>query len=178
MNLHTPCDASLASDEVRYRSAHPTDYTTSNLTTNFLCERTASGCCMQCWRRRSDSNGWCLLRHSALAVRCLKPLGHVSRTLWWGWRESNSHARRRWFLRPVCLPFPPHPHDLLTSSTLNTHQAIGSISTNPATNGGLPWTRTLKMTQLLRLPRLPIPPEARKNEKPLDFSRGFGDSVD
>jgi hypothetical protein len=36
LNLHTPCGASLASDEMRYRSAHPTDYRTSNLTTNFL----------------------------------------------------------------------------------------------------------------------------------------------
>jgi hypothetical protein len=44
-----------------------------------FCEPTASACCMQCWRRRSDSNGWCLFKgHSALAVRCLRPLGHVS----------------------------------------------------------------------------------------------------
>ena len=132
----------------------------------------------QCWRRRSDSNGWCLFKgHSALAVRRLRPLGHVSLNVWWGWRDLNSHARRHWFLRPACLPFPPHPHGLLTSSNLNTRRVIGLISTNPSTNGGLPGTRTLKMKQLLRLPRLPIAPEARRNEKPLDLSRGFGDSV-
>ena len=71
--------------------------------------------------------------HSALAVRCLRPLGHVSTNLWWGWRDLNSHARRHWFLRPACLPFPPHPHDLLTCISSDTHQAIGFLSTNPST---------------------------------------------
>jgi hypothetical protein len=76
--------------------------------------------------------------HSALAVRCLRPLGHVSVICWWGWRDLNSHARRRWFLRPVCLPFPPHPHDLITPSDLDTHQAIRLLSNNPPTKWWAP----------------------------------------
>jgi hypothetical protein len=62
--------------------------------------------------------------HSALAVRCLKPLGHVSKHLWWGWRDLNSHAQRHWFLRPACLPFPPHPHDVVTRNNLVTLPAF------------------------------------------------------
>ncbi len=72
--------------------------------------------------------------HSALAVRCHRPLGHVSIIPWWGWRDLNSHAQRHWFLRPACLPFPPHPHDLLTSCNLDTPRVIRSPSTNLSTN--------------------------------------------
>ena len=28
---------------------------------------------------------------------------------WCGWRDSNSHAFRHWYLKPACLPIPPHP---------------------------------------------------------------------
>ena len=77
-------------------------------------------------------------RRSALAVRCHRPLGHVSTSLWWGWRDLNSHARRHWFLRPACLPFPPHPHDLLTPCNLDTRPAIRFLSTNLSTNWWAP----------------------------------------
>ena len=56
MNLHTPCDVSLASNEVRYRSA---SYRRNNLPETIRFE-------------------WML---SALAVRCHRPLGHVSMNL-------------------------------------------------------------------------------------------------
>lgn len=29
---------------------------------------------------------------------------------WWGWRDSNSYASRRWNLNPVRLPISPQPH--------------------------------------------------------------------
>jgi hypothetical protein len=110
--------------------------------------------------------------HSALAVRCLRPLGHVSTNLWWGWRDLNSHARRHWFLRPACLPFPPHPHELLTRNQSEYTSSDRIPKPNPVdTIGGLPGTRTLKMTQLLRLSRLPIPPEAHTAKSP-SISRG------
>ena len=41
------------------------------------------------------------------------------------------------------------------------------------TIGGLPGTRTLKIAQFLRLPRLPIPPEAHKAKAPR-FLEGLG----
>lgn len=59
MNLHTPCDVSLASDEVRYRSAHPTVHKESGGDDPIRTDGAFQG-------------------HSALAVRCLRPLGHVS----------------------------------------------------------------------------------------------------
>ena len=147
MNLHTPRNVSLASDEVRYRSAHPTDQTI--------------------WRRRSDSNGWCLSRALRVSSAVPYPLGHVSMNFWWGWRESNSHAQRRWFLRPVCLPFPPHPHYLLTPLQPGYTSSDQVPCRKPVDkHGRLPGPRTLKMSQLLRLPRLPIPPEAQKGKAP------------
>jgi hypothetical protein len=77
-------------------------------------------------------------KHSALAVRRLRPLGHVSIIFWWGWRDSNSHARRHWFLRPACLPFPPHPHDLLTPCNLDTRRVIRFLGTNLSTKWWAP----------------------------------------
>ena len=152
MNLHTPRDVSLASDEVRCRSAHPTDTTLGGDDPI-----------------RTDGARY---GHSALAVRRLRPLGHVSMNSWWGWSDLNSHARRRWFLRPVCLPVPPHPHHLLTSSIGHTSSDQVFARKPVDKNGGLPGTRTLNMSQLLRLPRLPIPPEAQTAKAPR-FSRGF-----
>jgi hypothetical protein len=152
LNLHTPRDVSLASNEVRCHSAHPTD--------TFGGDDPI----------RTDG---AFQRHSALAVRRLRPLGHVSMNSWWGWRDLNSHARRRWFLRPVCLPFPPHPHHLLTSRSLDTLPTIRFVRASRSTkHGGLPGSRTLNMSQLLTLPRLPIPPEAQKAKAPR-ISRGF-----
>lgn len=60
------------------------------------------------------------IEHSALAARCLRPLGHISVKYWWGWRDLNSHVPRHWFLRPACLPFPPHPHSFVTRNNLLT----------------------------------------------------------
>ena len=76
--------------------------------------------------------------HSALAVRCLRPLGHVSKNDWWGWRDLNSHARRHWFLRPACLPFPPHPHDLVTPCDLDTLRLIRFLNMNLSTKWWAP----------------------------------------
>jgi hypothetical protein len=63
LNLHTHRIAcvSLASNEVRYRSAHPTDLQTTGDDPI-----------------RTDG---AFQRHSALAVRCHKPFGHVSMNL-------------------------------------------------------------------------------------------------
>jgi hypothetical protein len=78
LNLHTLCDVSLASNEVRYRSAHPTDLQNSYASPNFC----ASG---QRAAAASNAGGDDPIRtdgafqgHSALAVRRLRPLGHVS----------------------------------------------------------------------------------------------------
>ena len=178
MNLHTPCDVSLASNEVRYRSAHPTDSKSSHPPSRFR-ERLASGCGMQCWRRRSESNGWCPFRgHSALAVRRLRPLGHVSLTSLVGMERFELSRAKALVSKTSVSPISTTSPQLSNFTNLDTRQMAEFISTNSSANGGLPGTRTLKMAQLLRLPRLPIPPEARRNEKPLDFSRGFGDSVD
>ena len=61
MNLHAPYDVSLASNEVRYRSAHPTD------------DQSGGDDPI-----RTDG---AFQEHSALAVRCHRPLGHVSMNL-------------------------------------------------------------------------------------------------
>jgi hypothetical protein len=72
--------------------------------------------------------------HSVLAVRCLNHSATSPCNFWWGWRDSNSHAQRPWFLRPVCLPVPPHPPYLLTPINLDTHRAIRSHAKNPSKN--------------------------------------------
>ena len=143
---------SLASNEVRYRSAHPTDKTT--------------------WRRRSDLNGWCLFKvHSALAVRCLRPLGHVSLKSLVGMERFELSRAKALVSKTSVSPISTTSPQLSNFANLDTLQPTEFISTNSSANGGLPGTRTLKMTQLLRLSRLPIPPEARKNENP-SISRG------
>ena len=117
-------------------------------------------------------------RRSALAVRCLRPLGHVSVNLLVGMERFELSRAKALVSKTSVSPISTTSPQLSNFTNLDTHQATEFISTNSSANGGLPGTRTLKMAQLLRLPRLPIPPEARENEKPLDFSRGFGDSVD
>ena len=46
-------------------------------------------------------------------------LPHV-KELWWPRRDSNSYARRHWFLRPAWLPITPLGHGALNAS--RTHQ--------------------------------------------------------
>ena len=29
--------------------------------------------------------------------------------MWCGWRDSNSHDFRHWYLKPACIPISPHP---------------------------------------------------------------------
>ena len=124
MNLHTPCDVSLASNEVRYRSAHPTE---------------------------SQSGGDDPIRtdgafrgHSALAVRCLVHSATSPRISWWGWRDLNSHARRRWFLRPVS--------PISTTSPLLTNSAKLRYTSSD---------QVLEHKPVDDMVRLPIPPEAQ-----------------
>ena len=116
--------------------------------------------------------------HSALAVRCLRPLGHVSLKSLVGMERFELSRAKALVSKTSVSPISTTSPQLSNFTNLDTLQPTEFISTNSSANGGLPGTRTLKMAQLLRLPRLPIPPEACKNEKPLDFSRGFGDSVD
>ena len=179
MNLHTHClrEPRLQRGAIPFRSS----YRLNNLLPLLqrFCERTASACCMQCWRRRSDSNGWCLFKgHSALAVRCLRPLGHVSLKSLVGMERIELSRAKALVSKTSVSPISTTSPQLSYCTNLDTQQVTEFISTNSSVNGGPPGSRTLKMAQLLRLPRLPIPPEAREKEKPLEFSRGFGDSVD
>ena len=155
MNLHTLCGVSLASNEVRYRSAHPTDKTT--------------------WRRRSDSNGWCLFKgHSALAVRCLRPLGHVSLKILVGMERFELSRAKALVSKTSVSPISTTSPQLTNFTTTGYTSSEQVHSTEPADrNGGLPGTRTLKMTQLLRLSRLPVPPGAHKAKAPR-FLEGLG----
>jgi hypothetical protein len=57
----------------------------------------------------SATGAWCARQESNLQVDTgLEPAASANSAtracFWWPRRESNSHARRRWFLRPVCLP--------------------------------------------------------------------------
>jgi hypothetical protein len=155
LNLHTLCGVSLASNEVRYRSAHPTDSTT--------------------WRRRSDSNGWCLFNgHSALAVRRLRPLGHVSLKSLVGMERFELSRAKALVSKTSVSPISTTSPSLTNSRQPSYTSSVQVLSTKPVdTNGGLPGTRTLKMTQLLRLSRLPVPPGARKAKAPR-FLEGLG----
>ena len=76
--------------------------------------------------------------HSALAVRRLSPLGHASFDFLVGMERFELSCTRRWFLRPVCIPVPPHPHDLLTSCNLDTRQTSRFLSANPSTTWWAP----------------------------------------
>jgi hypothetical protein len=124
------------------------------------------------WSRTSSGFHLC-----GLANRCISVLPTIQQLLVGMERFELSRAKAlvsKTSVSPISTTSP----QLSNFTNLDTLQLTEFISTNSSANGGLPGTRTLKMAQLLRLPRIPIPPEARRNEKPLDFSRGFGDSVD
>ena len=57
------------------------------------------------------------LSGSPLVARRAKPEWPATRSSkseeWCGRRDSNSHASRRWYLKPVRLPIPPRPHTML-----------------------------------------------------------------
>ena len=129
------------------------------------------------WRRRSDSNGWCPQGHSALAVRCLRPLGHVSLKSLVGMERVELSCAKALVSKTSVSPISTTSPSL-TNSLQPRHTSDDQVSAcKPVDkNGGLPGTRTLNMTQLLRLPRLPIPPEAHKAKAPR-FSRGCCGSV-
>ena len=111
--------------------------------------------------------------HSALAVRCLSPLGHVSLKSLVGMERFELSRAKALVSKTSVSPISTTSPRLSNSQQLSYTSSLQVPRSKPVdTNGGLPGTRTLKMTQLLRLPRLPVPPEAQ-NEKPLDFSRGL-----
>ena len=56
------------------------------------------------WSAGRDSNS--LRAGLQSAASSTSASGALSKN-WWPRRGSNSHARRRWFLRPVCLPISP-----------------------------------------------------------------------
>lgn len=172
MNLHTPCDVSLASNEVRYHSAHPTE--PNNLMPSHNISASEQRAAARCNRGGDDPirTDGALRGHSALAVRCLRPLGHVSLKSLVGMERFELSRAKALVSKTSVSPIST------TSPRLSNSMQLGYTSSNQVhkyeptdTNGGLPGTRTLKVSQLLRLPRLPIPPEARINENP-SISRG------
>ena len=110
-----------------------------------------------------------LRRHSALAVRCLRPLGHVSLKPLVGMERFELSRAKALVSKTSVSPISTTSPQLSNFTNLDTHRVIEFISANSSANGGLPGTRTLKMSQLLRLPRLPIPPEAHKVKAPRFF---------
>jgi hypothetical protein len=78
LNLHTPCGVSLASDEVRYRSAHPTGYRTSKSRHQLSPRESRASAAFNAGGDDPIRTDGAFRRRSALAVRCLRPLGHVS----------------------------------------------------------------------------------------------------
>ena len=78
MNLHTPCDVSLASNEARYRSAHPTDLQNSYASPNFSTSEQRAAAASNAGGDDPTRTDGAFQGHSALAVRRHRPLGHVS----------------------------------------------------------------------------------------------------
>ena len=108
-----------------------------------------------------------LQKHSALAVRRLRPLGHVSLKSLVGMERFELSRAKALVSKTSVSPISTTSPSLTNSRQPSYTSSVQVLSTKPIdTNGGLPGTRTLKMTQLLRLPRLPIPPEAHKAKAP------------
>jgi hypothetical protein len=100
---------------------------------------------------------------AALAVRCLNPTQpRLPKNSLVGMERVELSCTRRWFLRPVCLPVPPHPH-LLTHLRMNTLQVTGLLT-------------QARALQQLDSPGRKFRPSVAKKQKPLDLSRGFGES--
>ena len=154
MNLHTPCDVSLASDEVRYRSAHPTVHKESGGDDPIRTDGAFRG-------------------HSALAVRCLRPLGHVSLKPLVGMERFELSRAKALVSKTSVSPISTTSPQLSNFTNLDTLQPTESLSTNSSANGGLPGTRTLKMAQLLRAAQVYLFRQNPIKQKPLDFSRGL-----
>ena len=105
-------------------------------------------------------------RHSALAVRCLRPLGHVSLKSLVGMERFELSRAKALVSKTSVSPISTTSPLLSNSQQLSYTSGVQVPNAEPVyTDGGLPGTRTLKMTQLLRLP-LPVPPEAHKLKAP------------
>ena len=126
---------------------------------------------------RAGPEGTSRLERDGLSKCPTLPLSTAAISLlifWWGWRDLNSHARRRWFLRPVCLPISPHPHDLVTTCRLDTRRASRLISTNlsakwwPLRDSNPEGVTALEAAASANSAKSPP-----KNEKPLDFRGAF-----
>ena len=78
MNLHTPCNVSLASNEVRYRSAHPTDLQNSYAPPNSCASEQRAAAASNAGGDDPIRTDGAFRGHSALAVRRLRALGYVS----------------------------------------------------------------------------------------------------
>lgn len=55
---------------------------------------------------------------------------NITRIKWYGWRDSNSHAKWHRNLNPACLPIPPHPYcnPFRTSPPRRIHSSLTLIS--------------------------------------------------
>ena len=174
MNLHAPYDASLASNEVRCRSAHPTDSTNSFLCYNVSAsEQRAAAACNAGGDDPIRTDG-AFRGHSALAVRRLRPLGHVSLTSLVGMERFELSRAKALVSKTSVSPISTTSPRVTNSQQRSYTSSVQVPRSKPVdTNGGLPGTRTLKMTQRLRLSRLPVPPEAHKAKAPR-FLEGLG----
>lgn len=107
-----------------------------------------------------------------LANRCIPVLPTIPELLVGMERFELSRAKAlvsKTSVSPISTTSP----QLSDLPNLDTHQVTEFISTNSSANGGPPGIRTLKMTQLLRLSRLPVPPGAHKAKAPR-FLEGLG----
>lgn len=113
-------------------------------------------------------------RHSALAVRCLRPLGHVSLKSLVGMERFELSRAKALVSKTSVSPISTTSPRVTNSQQRSYTSSVQAPACEPVdTIGGLPGIRTLKMTQLLRLPRLPVPPEAHKAKAPR-FLEGLG----
>lgn len=105
--------------------------------------------------------------HSALAVRCLRPLGHVSLKSLVGMERFELSRAKALVSKTSVSPISTTSPRVTNSQQRSYTSSVQAPACEPVdTIGGLPGIRTLKMTQLLRLPRLPVPPEAHKAKAP------------
>ena len=119
------------------------------------------------WRRRSDSERMAPFEGRSALVRLLRPLGHVSTKYLVGMERFELSRAKALVSKTSVSPISTTSPSLTKSQQLSYNSSVQVPSTTPVdTNGGLPGTRTLKMSQVLRLPRLPIPPEAHKAKAP------------
>ena len=112
--------------------------------------------------------------HSALAVRCLRPLGHVSLKSLVGMERFELSRAKALVSKTSVSPISTTSPRVTNSEQLSDTSSVRVPTCEPVdTVGGLPGIRTLTMTQLLRLPRLPGLPEAHKAKAPR-FLEGLG----